>query len=36
MTSTSSVYDFEKLSNEGYLYVDKTEFIRNLIKSVGH
>ena len=34
-TATSSVYSFEKLRNEGYLYVDKTEFIWNLIKSVG-
>ena len=32
---TSSVYNFEKLRNEGYLYVDKTEFVWNLINSAG-
>ena len=32
---TSSVYSFEKLRNEGYLYVDKTEFIWNLINPSG-
>ena len=32
---TSSVYSFEKLRNEGYLYVDKTEFIWKLINPVG-
>ena len=32
---TSSVYSFEKLRNEGYLYVDKTEFIWKLISPVG-
>ncbi|MBO4491265.1 MAG: ATP-binding protein [Lentisphaeria bacterium] len=32
---TSSVYSFEKLRNEGYLYVDKTEFIWNLINPAG-
>ena len=32
---TSSVYNFEKLRNEGYLYVDKTEFIWKLINPVG-
>ena len=32
---TSSVYDFEKLRNEGYLYVDKTEFIWKLINPAG-
>ena len=34
-TATSSVYSFEKLRNEGYLYVDKTEFIWNLINPAG-
>ena len=32
---TSSVYNFEKLRNEGYLYVDKTEFIWKLINPAG-
>ena len=32
---TSSVYRFEKLRNEGYLYVDKTEFIWKLINPAG-
>ncbi|MBO4490112.1 MAG: AAA family ATPase [Lentisphaeria bacterium] len=32
---TSSVSSFEKLRNEGYLYVDKTEFIWNLINPAG-
>ena len=32
---TASVYSFEKLRNEGYLYVDKTEFIWNLINPAG-
>ncbi|MBR4665758.1 MAG: ATP-binding protein [Lentisphaeria bacterium] len=32
---TSSIYDFEKLRNEGYLYVDKTEFIWKLISPAG-
>ena len=32
---TSSVYSFEKLRTEGYLYVDKTEFIWNLINPAG-
>ena len=32
---TSSVYNFEKLRQEGYLYVDKTEYIWNLINPVG-
>ena len=32
---TSSVYSFEKLRNEGYLYVDKTEFIWKLINPAG-
>ena len=32
---TSSVYDFEKLRQEGYLYVDKTEYIWNLINPAG-
>ena len=32
---TSSVYRFEKLRTEGYLYVDKTEFIWNLIQDEG-
>ena len=33
--ATSSVYSFEKLRKEGYLYVDKTEFIWNLINPAG-
>ena len=32
---TSSVYNFEKLRTEGYLYIDKTEFIWNLINPAG-
>ena len=32
---TSSVYSFEKLVNGGYLYVDKTEYIWQLINHVG-
>jgi len=32
---TSSVYSFEKLRTDGYLYVDKTEFIWKLINPVG-
>ena len=32
---TSSVYNFEKLRREGYLYVDKTEFIWDLINPAG-
>ena len=32
---SSSVYSFEKLRNEGYLYVDKTEFIWKLINPAG-
>ncbi len=32
---TSSVYSFEKIVNEGKLYVDKTEFIWNLIQDDG-
>ena len=32
---TSSIFSFEKLRNEGYLYVDKTEFIWNLINPAG-
>ena len=32
---TSSVYSFEKLRKGGYLYVDKTEFIWNLIDPAG-
>ena len=32
---TSSVYSFEKLIKEGYLYVDKTEYIWNLINPAG-
>ena len=32
---TSSVYNFEKLRTEGYLYVDKTEYIWNLINPAG-
>ena len=32
---TSSVYSFEKLRTGGYLYVDKTEFIWNLINPAG-
>lgn len=33
--TTSSIYSFEKLRSEGYLYVDKTEFIWNLVNSAG-
>ena len=32
---TSSVYNFEKLRQAGYLYVDKTEYIWNLINPAG-
>ena len=32
---TFSVYSFEKLRQEGYLYVDKTEYIWNLINPAG-
>ncbi|MBR4666782.1 MAG: AAA family ATPase [Lentisphaeria bacterium] len=32
---TGSVYSFGKLRNEGYLHIDKTEFIRNLINPAG-
>ena len=32
---TSSVYSFEKLIKEGYLYIDKTEYIWNLINPAG-
>ena len=32
---TGSVYSFEKLRTEGYLYVDKTEFIWKLINPAG-
>ena len=32
---TASVYSFEKLRNEGYLYVDKTEYIWQLINPAG-
>lgn len=32
---TSSIYSFEKLRTGGYLYVDKTEFIWNLINPAG-
>ena len=32
---TGSVYSFEKLRQENYLYVDKTEYIWNLINSAG-
>ena len=32
---TSSVYSFERLRTGGYLYIDKTEFIWNLIKPAG-
>ena len=32
---TSSIYSFEILRREGYLYIDKTEFIWKLISSVG-
>ena len=32
---TSSVYSFEKLRTDGYLYVDKTEFIWKLINPAG-
>ncbi len=33
--ATSSIYSFEKLRGEGYLYVDKTEFIWKLISPAG-
>lgn len=32
---TSSVYNFEKLRQEDFLYVDKTEYIWNLITPAG-
>ena len=32
---TCSVFEFEKLRSEGYLYVDKTEYIWNLINPAG-
>ena len=32
---TASVYSFEKLRNEGYLYVDKTEYIWQMINPAG-
>ena len=32
---TSSIFSFEKIINEGILYVDKTEFIWNLIQDEG-
>ena len=32
---TSSVYNFEKLRQENYLYVDKTQYIWNLINPAG-
>ena len=32
---TTSIFDFEKLRNEGYLYVDKTDFVRNLVNNPG-
>ena len=32
---TSSIYNFEKLRQEGYLYVDKTGYIWNLINPAG-
>ena len=32
---TASVYSFEKLRREGYLYVDKTEYIWQLINPAG-
>ena len=32
---TSSISNFEKLMKEGYLYVDKTEYIWQLIKQGG-
>ena len=31
----SCISDFEKLRNEGYLYVDKSEFVWNLINPAG-
>lgn len=33
---TSSIYSFEKLRQEGYLYVDKTEYIWKLIMPAGN
>ena len=32
---TSSIFDFGKLRREGYLYIDKTEYIWNLIHPAG-
>ncbi len=32
---TSSIYSFERLRDEGYLYVDKTEYLWKLIQNVG-
>jgi len=32
---TSSIYDFEKLRTNGYLYVDKTEYVWRLIEQTG-
>ena len=35
MNLTSSIHDFEKLRKDGYLYIDKTEFIWHLINPPG-
>jgi len=32
---TSSIYDFEKLRTNNYLYIDKTEYVWRLIEQVG-
>ena len=32
---TSSIYSFEQMRETGYLYVDKTEYIWNLIRLDG-
>ena len=32
---TSSIYDFETLIKGGYLYIDKTEYLWNLIRRTG-
>ena len=32
---TTSIFDFEKLRKEGYLYVDKTDFVWNLVNNPG-
>ena len=32
---TSSIYDFEKLRTNNYLYIDKTEYVWRLIEQAG-